>query len=197
MSRRKLIQGFGINDAPQNESPASKPMCPYYSRWKGMIDRCYGKEAERRRGYEGCQVSDDWRSFMRFKEWMQRHPWQGNHLDKDILRPWEKLYCPETSVFVPVFINTLMNDCASVQGDLPLGVTRKPRGLPFAAKIRLADSKRVGLGAYETAGEAHQAWAIAKAGVIRQAVDQYRTTDRFDERVCIALLDRADRLAAT
>lgn len=197
MSHRGLIKGFGINDEPEGGASASKPMSPYYSRWKGIIGRCYGKEAVRRPGYDGCKISDDWRSFMSFKTWMQQQPWQGNHLDKDILRPWEKLYCPETSVFVPVYINTLMNDCAAVRGDLPVGVTRNARGLPFAARIRLSGSKRVGLGVYETAEEAHQAWARAKAGVIRQAVDQYRTTDRFDERVCTALLDRAHRLNAT
>lgn len=197
MSHRGLIKGFGINDEPKGCASASKPISPYYSRWKGIIARCYGKEAARRPGYGGCQVSEEWRSFTRFRDWMQQQPWQGNHLDKDILRPWEKLYCPETSVFVPVYINTLMNDCAAVRGDLPTGVTRNARGMPFAARIRLADSKRVGLGVYETAEEAHQAWAKAKSSVIAEVVDRYRTTDRYDERVCAALMDRANQLAKT
>lgn len=71
------------------------------------------------------------------------------------------------------------------------------RGKPYMARVRWLDGSRTSVGSFDCPHEAHRAWATAKAGVIRQAVDQYRTTDRFDERVCIALLGRADQLAAT
>lgn len=196
MKRRKPIRGFGINDAPQHENPASNPMCPFYSRWKGMIERCHGLGGGRPENYKGATISDEWRSFMAFKAWMSERPWQGNHLDKDILRPWEKRYCPETCVFIPIWLNTLLNEMARAIGKLPLGVTKTPNGR-YSAKIRGENSKRIGLGLFDTPDEAHRAWAHAKSAVITGAVARYRLTDRFDERVCAALLNRADQLAAT
>ncbi|MNJ54228.1 hypothetical protein D3C77_496600 [compost metagenome] len=140
-------------------------------------------------------MADEWLRFSRFKTWMAGQPWQGNHLDKDILRPGDKCYSPDTCVFVPIWINTLLNDCGASSGSLPTGayLFRKR----YVARVHDGHGKRLFIGSFDCPNEAHRAWAIAKAGVIRQAVDQYRTTDRFDERVCIALMDRADRLAAT
>jgi hypothetical protein len=128
---------------------------------------------------------------------MVEQPWQGNHLDKDILRPWEKLYCPETSVFVPQYINTLMSEKPSSLTGLPIGVVRTLRGRPYMAMIRVLGAEKVGLGVFDTAEEAHQAWAHAKAAAINQAVDLYRLTDRFDSRICDALLGSAAKLQST
>ncbi|MEZ6889741.1 hypothetical protein ABL991_32505, partial [Pseudomonas aeruginosa] len=75
-------------------------------------------------------MADDWLSFMAFKNWMQEQPWQGNSLDKDILRPWEKFYCQETSVFIPQWLNALCTESANRKSDLPLGVSRNPRSKP-------------------------------------------------------------------
>lgn len=178
-----LVLGAGINDLPRYHN------CPFYSRWKGMLRRCFGERDDHH--YEGCQIAEEWLRFSTFKIWMERQPWLGNHLDKDILSPDTKIYCPETSVFVPSFLNNLAIDRPSQRGDLPTGVSRTMRGKPFMARVHWLDGSRTSIGSFECPQEAHRAWAIAKASVIRQAVDQYRTTDRFDERVCAALLRRA------
>lgn len=186
---RGLVYGVGITD----ERAAND--CPFYSRWRGVLKRCYApnlKEAER---YAGCTVADEWLRFSVFKAWMMERPWQDNHLDKDILRPDEKRYSPDTCVFVPIWINTLLNGCASSSSTLPVGVYLFRKR--YVARSHDGHGKRLFIGSFDCPHEAHRAWATAKAGVIRQAVDQYRTTDRFDERVCAALLDRADQLAST
>lgn len=186
---RGLVLGVGINDLPRYHN------CPFYSRWKGILRRCFGERDDRH--YEGCQVAEQWLRFSAFKAWMESQPWIGNHLDKDILSPGERIYRPETSVFVPSILNNLAIERPSQSGDLPVGVSRTRRGKPFMARVHWLDGSRTSVGSFDCPHEAHRAWATAKAGVIRQAVDQYRTTDRFDERVCAALLDRADQLAAT
>lgn len=186
---RGLVFGIGINDLPRYHS------CPFYSRWKGMLRRCVGDRAFG--PYDGCRVADEWLVFSAFMDWMKDRPWMGNHLDKDILRPSEKLYCPETSVFVPAYVNSILIERDSGVCGLPIGVSTTMRGKPYMARVRWLDGSRTSVGSFDCPYEAHRAWANAKAGVIRQAVDQYRTTDRFDERVCTALLDRADQLAAT
>lgn len=186
---RGFICGVGITDERTSKA------CPFYSRWRGMIKRCYSPNTNRPSTYAGCTVADEWLRFSEFKAWMAQQPWQGNHLDKDILRPEEKRYSPDTCVFVPIWINTLLNDCSASSGALPTGVYLFRKR--YVARAHDGHGKRLFIGSFDCPHEAHRAWATAKAGVIRQAVDQYRTTDRFDDRVCIALLIRADRLAAT
>ncbi|MGC3303058.1 hypothetical protein ACPTFC_08560 [Pseudomonas aeruginosa] len=187
MSRR-LVFGAGIKDIRTHHG------CPYYERWKGVLRRCYSKSGEIPASYDGCRIADEWLTFSNFKRWMESRPWKGNHLDKDILRPWEKLYCPETSVFVPQYINTLMSEKPRGAANLPVGVSRSKRGHPFVAMIRNLGTEKTCLGTFNTAEEAHRAWATAKAQVIESAVDLYRKTDRFDMRICDALLTRANHL---
>lgn len=186
---RGLVLGVGINDSPSHHG------CQLYSRWKGVLRRCHSKNGDVPDSYKGCRVVDEWLRFSAFRAWMVEQPWQGNHLDKDILRPWEKLYCPETSVFVPQYINTLMSEKPSSLTGLPVGVVRTLRGRPYMAMIRVLGAEKVGLGVFDTAEDAHRAWAKAKSVVIAEAIDRYRTTDRYDERVCAALMDRAKQLA--
>lgn len=188
MSRR-LVYGVGTTDERITDD------CPFYSRWRGVLKRCYAPNPKEAARYAGCTVAEEWLRFSAFKPWMIERPWQGNHLDKDILRPDEKRYSPDTCVFVPIWINTLLNDCAASLGSLPTGVYLFRKR--YVARAHDGHGKRIFIGSFDCPDEAHKAWATAKAGVIRQAVDQYRTTDRFDERVCTALLDRADQLAAT
>lgn len=184
---RGLVFGVGITDLPGYSN------CPFYSRWKGILRRCFSERDKRY--YEGCQVAEQWLRFSAFKAWMEQQPWPGYHLDKDILSPCEKIYRPETSVFVPSILNNLAIDRPSQRGDLPVGVSRTVRGKPFMARVHWLDGSRTSVGSFDCPQEAHKAWAIAKARVIRQAVDQYRTADRFDDRVCQALLIKADQLS--
>lgn len=186
---RSVVCGIGITDL------RAKHGCPYYNRWKGVIRRCYGTPRRLPNTYEGCSVAEEWLVFSRFKSWMETQPWEGYHLDKDILRPWEMKYSPDTSVFVPPWINNLMNDSAAISGSLPIGVSVN-RGR-YMARVHNGRGKREFAGLFDTPEEAYQAWAKAKAGVIRAAVDRYKETARHDERVCLALLDKAADLAST
>ncbi|HHN2558986.1 TPA: hypothetical protein ACRMP4_006574, partial [Pseudomonas aeruginosa] len=95
--KKGLIRGVGRNDADYNVYQfidGERHMCPFYSRWKGMLERCYGKRYENSSAYVDCKVDERWLSFMAFREWMQERPWKGNHLDKDLLRPGDKMYSP-------------------------------------------------------------------------------------------------------
>lgn len=185
---RSLVFGVGITDSKASHS------CPYYSRWKGVLRRCYGKPRRLPDTYKGCTVADEWIYFSAFRDWMARQPWQGFQIDKDILRPWEKRYSPETSVFVPNWINTLMIDGAARDCSLPTGVyLNKGR---YLARVHDGLGARLYVGLFDDPHTAHVAWAQAKAEIIRSAVDRYRLTDRYDERVCTALLEKAVALGS-
>lgn len=104
----QLVQGVGINDAGYSVRPKSsrdKP-CPYYIRWADMLKRCYSEQFRKQRPtYENCTVCDEWVYFTNFKQWMQNQEWEGNQLDKDILILDNKVYAPETCLFVPLVVN--------------------------------------------------------------------------------------------
>ena len=118
---------------------------------------------------------------------------RGNSLDKDILRPWEKFYCQETSVFIPQWLNALCTESANRKSDLPLGVSRNPRSKPnpFMARIRGCDGKQFLIGVFPDPESAHVAWREAKANILREAVKRYELLDRNDNRICAALEERA------
>lgn len=75
-----------------------------YSRWIGMLDRCYGvKWKENNPCYLGCSVCEEWLNFQNFAQWFfENYPKDGNdyELDKDIKIPGNKVYGPDTCKFV-------------------------------------------------------------------------------------------------
>lgn len=109
---RRLVFGVGLNDATYNvvyELGGKQLCCPYYRVWSDMIKRCYSKKAlQKLPTYIGCSVIDSWLIFSNFKEWMLKQDWVGKQIDKDILYKDNKVYSPETCIFVTSQINTLI-----------------------------------------------------------------------------------------
>lgn len=171
---KRLVAGVGVNDVDYEVSPhvnGNRVMCQFYRTWTAMLARCYSKlTQERQPTYIGCSVSEDWLSFSNFKSWMETQDWKGKQLDKDLLIPGNKLYSPDTCVFVSSEVNSLMIDCAKSRGLWPVGVFTDNQGKNFRAQIRLY-GKRVRLGCFDTPSEAHQVYVKAKVSYIRDVAD--------------------------
>lgn len=75
-----------------------------YSRWKGMLRRCYDKSFhDTNPAYKGCSVCNEWHNFQNFAKWFDlNYPKDGldYDLDKDIKVIGNKVYSPETCTFV-------------------------------------------------------------------------------------------------
>lgn len=111
---KRLVYGVGNNDADYVVEKREEIgyvggkrrrklmwVCPYYQTWKDMIKRCYSTKCQEKfPTYKGCSVSADWHTFSNFKAWMEKQNWEGKQLDKDILIEGNKVYSPETCVFV-------------------------------------------------------------------------------------------------
>lgn len=83
-----------------------------YRTWSHMLERCYSKKYQQRKPtYKGCTVCDEWLNFQNFAEWYNKNYYEINGeticLDKDILVIGNKLYSPNTCIFVPNSINVL------------------------------------------------------------------------------------------
>lgn len=154
---RGLIHGVGINDASYVTN--GKTVCPFYSKWRDMLGRCYSKTTYRT--YEGCTVCDDWRLFSKFKAWMEAQDWEGKELDKDLLIQGNKVYSPDTCVFVSKEVNTFTTKCQASRGEYPIGVCLHKESGKFVAQCRV-DGKKKHLGIFTTVEQAHNAWVNKK-----------------------------------
>lgn len=193
-----LICGVGINDAdylveireelPRDVVTGKRKrkyiwQCPFYSKWKNMIWRCYS--AKQYPTYEECSVVTEWLTFSKFKSWMEQQDWEGNQLDKDILVKDNKTYGPNTCVFVSKRINTFMNDCRAAGNGLGIGVHFNKQAGKFQARCRSADgTKRKHLGYFDNPKEANLAWLTYK---LEQA--KILASEQKDIRVAKALVD--------
>jgi hypothetical protein len=94
---------------------------------------------------------------------MERQSWQGNHLDKDILFPGNKVYSPEGCIFVSPRLNQFLTDHGMARGNWPIGVyLNKEKGKFHAHCNNPFTGKQERLGYFDCPGEAHEAWRSRK-----------------------------------
>lgn len=177
--QRKPILGFGINDADYIVQPrvnGKQYKCPFYVRWKSMIERCYSKKLhEKYPTYKDCTVCSEWLLFSNFKSWMEGQDWKGKQLDKDLLIQGNKVYSPSTCIFINLDINLLLNTHKSVRGKYKLGVSlNKDRVRAFRATCNKLKGKIKTLGDYYSEDEAHQAYCKFKYSLISKLANKQK-----------------------
>ena len=193
MKKPRKVYGVGINDADyavRPRGPDGKQLwCPYYRAWSGMLKRAYcPKFHARQPTYIGVTVCEEWHSFMAFRAWMETQDWEGKQLDKDIIAPGNKVYSPDTCVFVSPNLNTLLLDSAATRGEWPIGASLHKRDKKFYAYIKEGGKQRH-LGSFTCPHEAHMAWRKAKARIVLVAA-----REQDDPRVYAGLLRHAARI---
>lgn len=127
LSQRKKVRGIGINDSTYITNYISESgrtlHCPYYVKWVDMFKRCYSDIYHKKQPtYKDCSVSEDWILFSNFKEWMKSQDWKGKQLDKDLLFLGNKVYSPDTCVFIDSKVNSLLSDNRATRGKHAQGV---------------------------------------------------------------------------
>ena len=193
MKKPRKVYGVAINDADYAVKPigpdGKRLRCPYYRAWNEMLRRAYcPKFLARFPTYIGVTVCEEWHSFMAFRDWMETQDWQGKHLDKDIIVPGNKVYSPDTCVFVPPAINTLLIDSAASRGEWPIGVNWNKRDKRYYSRIKIAGREKY-LGRFTCPHEAHMAWRKAKVRIVRDAA-----REQDDPRVYAGLMRHAARI---
>ena len=118
--------------------------------WGDMIKRCYDeKQLKKRPSYMDVTVCDEWLCYANFKEWYDKNIYEIKdekvQLDKDILVKGNKIYSPETCIFVPHDINSLFTKTNAKRGKYPIGVTYKTRDNVFEVQCSV-DGKETYLG---------------------------------------------------
>lgn len=157
--------------------------------WHNMKRRCLdgGSYQSRYPTYRGCTLHQDFSKFENFMLWAVEQVGfgcDGYQLDKDILIPGNKVYGPNTCVFVPRSINSMLTHNKTNSNGLPTGVLRIRS--KFRAQIK-ADGVVKTIGYFDDIESASCAYKKAKKAEITRQAHLYR--DKIDPRVFVALIE--------
>jgi hypothetical protein len=169
LSKRRPLFGIAINDAWYVTQLGKSGYCPIYRKWKDMITRVYSEKMHKKNPtYIGVTVCEEWLTFSNFLKWYEENYIDGFDLDKDLKVKGNKLYSPETCMFVPPAVNRLFADKPNLNKSLPTGVSfHEPTG-KYRARVN-----RKYLGLFDRKEDASKAYAEAKNKEIKIFMCQY------------------------
>ena len=166
-----------------------------YGLWVSMLERCYSDVYKKQKPtYEGCKVSDNFKSYEYFYEWCHKQIGFNNdgngfpfHLDKDLLVKGNKVYSEDTCVFIPQEINSLLVKSNASRGEHLIGVCWHKKDNAFVAKVAKNKGSREYLGFFKTELEAFNAYKQAKETFIKEQANKWK--GKIDPRAYNALIN--------
>ena len=162
-----------------------------YMLWQNMLKRCYSDTLKKRcPTYEGCEVSDKFKSYEYFYEWCNKQIGFGNkdwHLDKDLLIKGNKVYSEYSCVFIPKDINLLLTKSTASRGEQLIGVSWSKTNKAFVSRVHKNKGKAEYLGYFKTEIEAYNAYKQAKETFIKEQASKWKS--QIDPRAYEALMN--------
>ena len=160
-----------------------------YEDWHSMIRRCYDNNFIHHPTYQDVEVYEPWKCYQTFAEWATKQIGfnkKGWHLDKDLLVKGNRIYSPDTCVYVPREINGFIK--RKRMNDLPLGVdiTYSHSG-KLLYRSQGKEDNNVFLGAYDTVEEAFLAYKTHKEKMAKELANKWRS--EIDSKAYNALIN--------
>lgn len=161
-----------------------------YTTWHSILVRCYSEEYHNRQStYVNCKASEEFLNFQNFGNWDEDNYYkiEGEKmcLDKDILAKGNKIYSPETCVYVPQTINNLFVKKDKNRGESYIGTHRLKNGKYQAhcclINPKTGKSKKEYLGLYNTQQEAFEIYKYYKEKNIKEVANYYE--DKIPEKL--------------
>jgi hypothetical protein len=98
---RSKVYGVGFIGEGKFKSSLNGVRSKAHKTWTGMLERCYSEKCHARNPtYKECSVCDEWHNFQNFAKWFFKNYIKGFELDKDIKVKGNKIYSPDTCIFV-------------------------------------------------------------------------------------------------
>ena len=171
----KSIFGVGcIGEGEYKSKNTSGKITKEYNCWSNMMKRCYYNKDENYKTYEDKYVCEEWHNFQNFAKWFNENYYEVKDkekmdLDKDILFKNNKVYSPETCVFVPHKINSLFIKSNASRGKYPIGVTFRENENKFVLSVyHIKDNK------FNTIEDAFEYYKKEKEQYIKQVAEEYK-----------------------
>ncbi len=177
----KFLFGIGYLGEGKYKAQVNHKITKCYKTWTHMFERCYDLESyEKQHSYANCSVIEEWHNYQNFAEWFYNNIYyipnshQAMCIDKDILIKGNKIYSPDTCVFVPQDINSLFTKDEMRRGKYPIGVTYNKDKCKFFAQCNVNGTVvRVG-GAYNDPEVAFRSYKKFKEKLIKQIANKYK-----------------------
>ena len=181
----RSAKGVGFLGAGPHKTKEGKKFTAAYQTWSDMLKRCYCTKMQiKNPAYIGCSVDERWHNFQTFADWFEINSVKGWCIDKDIINQGNKVYSPESCVFVPAAINNLVLDSRKARGALPIGVSKNND--KYQAQVKVS-GKLTSIGTYKTIEEASAEYVKAKLRNVERVIEMYPDVD---SRVKKALIER-------
>lgn len=180
--------GFiGVGDYKTCDENGKQTKC--HGTWHDMHRRCYNhKLQEKKPTYKNCKVCKEWNNYQAFAKWDNENYYEvGNErmdLDKDILCKGNKVYSPDTCIYVPHSINSLFTKRDKCRGEYYIGVRKK--GNKFEARLSKGNGE-IYLGLFNTPEQAFLAYKQAKEQYIKEVAEEYK--EKIPYRLYEALMN--------
>ena len=184
------VYGVGVLGT-KYPSSESRRNTKEYKLWQSMLERCYNDFFKKKNPtYEGCEVSDKFKSYEYFYEWCHSQIGfgvEGWHLDKDLLVKGNKVYSESTCVFLPSEINMVLVKHTPSRGKHPIGVSWSKRDKAFISRVHKNKGRSEFLGYFNTEIEAFNAYKKAKESFIKEQAEKFKS--QIDIRAYNALMN--------
>ena len=153
-----------------------------YNTWCHMLQRCYDEKCHKKYPtYIDCETSEEFLNFQEFGKWYEDNYYEVEGekmcLDKDILIKHNKIYSPDTCVFVPEKINLLFVKKDNDRGKSVIGTTPKDGKYQVNCSLlnpKTGKSKGEYLGIYDTQEKAFEIYKYYKEKNIKQVADYFK-----------------------
>ena len=147
-----------------------------YLKWRAMINRCYNDTIHKNQPtYIECTVCEEWLNYSNFKKWFETNYYNVDNermdLDKDILVKDNKVYSPETCIFVPHSINVFFSSSKPKNGRKFAAIYKQNN--KFFVQIKYID-KLYYLGNYNTIDEAFKVYKKEKEKIAKEIANKYK-----------------------
>lgn len=182
------VAGIGfIGDTHVTEKAHSKGGS--YRVWADMIKRCYDKvRYPKYENYDDCSVCNEWLCYANFEKWYNKNHYNVDDevmcIDKDILVKGNKIYSPDTCIFVPQRINKLFVKSTSARGEYPIGVSYNKALERFTASVKNGYGKTL-VTYHSTPEEAFYSYKEMKEEMIKKFADEYK--DKIPQKLYDAM----------
>lgn len=180
----KEVLGIGYIGEGEFTARINGKMSKCYNNWFAMLNRCYGEKTTI--PYSRVNVHPDWHNYQNFAKWFYANynyeTMKDWDLDKDLFSNTNKIYSKDTCVFLPKEVNSLL-----VPNNLSL-ISKlrgaQPKDGKFQSCIQKYN-KKVYLGYFDTAQEAHEVYIKAKKEYLIEVSEKWRGI--LSDRVCEAI----------
>lgn len=164
-----------------------KPTRPY-STWGNVMERCYSSRYKAiKPSYADVVADPRFHHFQEFAEWAVRqagHDIFGWHLDKDIMVKGNRIYGPDTCVYVPWEINTIFSKVYKKKANnLPRGVFLDESGR-YGTSLSIR-GRPVHAGMHDTPEQAFMAYRAVKEARLKELANEFKPliSERLYERL--------------